>query len=57
MRMNPLIAVVAVSSLALVVAGTIVALFGAKAGAVSLVILVLLVSYSRRIGAAKKWEK
>jgi hypothetical protein len=55
--MKTLIALLTVSSLALVVAGGIVALFGQKSGVVSLLILLFLVSYSRRIGAAKKWGK
>lgn len=57
MRMKRLIAVLTVSSLSLVLAGAIVAVFGQKSGAVSLLILVFLVSYSRRISEAKKWGK
>jgi len=55
-RMRTLIAVLTVSSLSLVLAGAIVAVFGQKSGAGALLILMFVVSYSRRIGAAKKWE-
>jgi hypothetical protein len=52
--MKTLIAVLTVSLLSLALAGAIVAVSGQRSGAVSLLILVFLISYSRRIGAAKK---
>jgi hypothetical protein len=55
--MKTLIAFLIVSSLALVVAGAIAALFGQKSGVVSLLLWPFLISYSRRIGAEKKWSK
>lgn len=53
--MKTLTAAVIVSSLALMLAGAMAATFGQKSGVVSFVILLFLISYSRRMGAAKNW--
>lgn len=55
--MKTLTAVVIAFLLVLVLAGAIGTVFGKKAGVVSLLMLLFLVIFSRRIGPAGKWGK
>lgn len=55
--MKTFTAAVIVCSLALALAAAIAVTFGQKSGVASLVILLFLIAWSRRIAAAKTWRK